>query len=73
MNILQSEIMVGFTHIQDDKAQMVDISGKGDVVREAVTTGRIFPAAGHSRRDTRGNDRERECVRYSPCCNNDLF
>ena len=28
--------MVEFTHIQDEKAQMVDISGKGDVVREAV-------------------------------------
>ena len=34
--------MVEFTHIQDDKAQMVDISGKGDVVREAVATGKIF-------------------------------
>jgi hypothetical protein len=26
--------MVGFTHIQDDKAQMVDISGKGYVMSE---------------------------------------
>jgi len=34
--------MVEFTHIQDDKAQMVDISGKGDVVREAVATGKIY-------------------------------
>jgi len=34
--------MVEFTHIQDDKAQMVDISGKGDVVREAVAAGKIF-------------------------------
>lgn len=34
--------MVEFTHIQDDKAQMVDISSKGDVVREAVAAGKIF-------------------------------
>lgn len=34
--------MVEFTHIQDDKAQMVDVSGKGDVVREAVAAGKIF-------------------------------
>jgi cyclic pyranopterin phosphate synthase len=34
--------MVEFTHIQNDKAQMVDISGKGDVVREAVAAGRIY-------------------------------
>jgi len=34
--------MVEFTHIYDDKAQMVDISGKGDVVREAVAAGKIF-------------------------------
>ncbi len=34
--------MVEFTHIQDDKAQMVDISGKGDMVREAVAAGKIF-------------------------------
>ena len=34
--------MVEFTHIQNNKAQMVDISGKGDVVREAVATGKIF-------------------------------
>ncbi len=34
--------MVEFTHIQDDKAQMVDISGKGDVVREAVASGKIY-------------------------------
>jgi len=34
--------MVEFTHIQDDKAQMVDISGKGDVVREAVAAGKIY-------------------------------
>ena len=33
--------MVQFTHIHDNKAQMVDISGKGDVVREAVAAGRI--------------------------------
>lgn len=34
--------MVEFTHIQDDKAQMVDISGKGDVMREAVAVGKIY-------------------------------
>lgn len=34
--------MVEFTHIQDERAQMVDISVKGDVVREAVATGKIF-------------------------------
>jgi cyclic pyranopterin monophosphate synthase len=34
--------MVEFTHIQDDKAQMVDISTKGDVVREATASGKIF-------------------------------
>lgn len=34
--------MPEFTHIQDDKAQMVDISGKGDVAREAVAAGKIF-------------------------------
>ena len=34
--------MVTFTHIQDDKAQMVDISGKRDVTREAVAAGKIF-------------------------------
>ncbi len=34
--------MVEFTHIQDDKAQMVDISGKGDVTREAIAAGKIY-------------------------------
>ena len=34
--------MVEFTHIADDRAQMVDISGKGDVVREAIAAGKIF-------------------------------
>ena len=34
--------MVEFTHIQDDKAQMVDISAKGDVTREATAAGKIF-------------------------------
>src|SRR5271157_4021847 len=34
--------MVKFTHISDDRAQMVDISAKSDVVREAVATGRIY-------------------------------
>ncbi|MGB9177448.1 MAG: cyclic pyranopterin monophosphate synthase MoaC [Methanoregula sp.] len=34
--------MVQFTHIQDDRAQMVDISGKTDVTREAVAAGKIY-------------------------------
>ena len=34
--------MVEFTHIQNERAQMVDISGKGDVVREAVAAGKIY-------------------------------
>src|SRR5208283_5135501 len=34
--------MVKFTHISDGRAQMVDISAKSDVVREAVATGRIY-------------------------------
>jgi len=34
--------MVEFSHIANDRAQMVDISAKGDVVREAVASGKIF-------------------------------
>jgi cyclic pyranopterin phosphate synthase len=34
--------MVKFTHIENDRAQMVDISAKGDVVREATAAGRIY-------------------------------
>jgi cyclic pyranopterin phosphate synthase len=34
--------MVEFTHIHNDRAQMVDISAKGDVVREAIASGKIF-------------------------------
>ncbi len=34
--------MLEFTHISDGRAQMVDISAKPDVVREAVATGRIY-------------------------------
>ncbi|HVP95573.1 cyclic pyranopterin monophosphate synthase MoaC [Methanoregula sp.] len=34
--------MVDFTHISEGRAQMVDISAKPDVVREAVATGRIY-------------------------------
>jgi cyclic pyranopterin phosphate synthase len=33
--------MAEFTHIKGDKVQMVDISGKDDVIREAVAEGRI--------------------------------
>ncbi len=34
--------MVEFTHIQNERAQMVDISAKNDVIREAVAVGKIF-------------------------------
>jgi len=34
--------MVEFTHIHNDRAQMVDISAKRVVIREAVATGKIF-------------------------------
>ena len=34
--------MVEFTHIQNERAQMVDISAKNDVIREAVAAGKIF-------------------------------
>ena len=34
--------MAEFTHIKNDRAQMVDISNKGDVVREATASGRIY-------------------------------
>ena len=40
--IQEKTVMVEFTHIVDGKAQMVDISAKSDVVREAVATGRIY-------------------------------
>jgi cyclic pyranopterin phosphate synthase len=35
-------MMPKFTHIENDKAQMVDISGKSEVVREATAAGKIF-------------------------------
>jgi cyclic pyranopterin phosphate synthase len=34
--------MIEFTHIQNDRAQMVDISGKTEVIREATAAGKIF-------------------------------
>ena len=34
--------MPEFTHLKGDKVQMVDISGKDDVTREAVAEGRIY-------------------------------
>jgi cyclic pyranopterin phosphate synthase len=34
--------MVEFTHIRNEQAQMVDISAKDDVVREAVAAGKIL-------------------------------
>jgi cyclic pyranopterin monophosphate synthase len=33
--------MTEFTHIRNDRAQMVDVTAKADVVREAVATGKI--------------------------------
>jgi cyclic pyranopterin phosphate synthase len=33
--------MAEFTHLKGEKVQMVDISGKGEVIREAVAEGRI--------------------------------
>jgi cyclic pyranopterin phosphate synthase len=35
-------MMPKFTHIENDRAQMVDISDKGEVVREATAAGKIF-------------------------------
>jgi cyclic pyranopterin phosphate synthase len=34
--------MVEFTHIRNEQAQMVDISAKDDVIREAVAAGKIL-------------------------------
>ncbi|WOF16410.1 cyclic pyranopterin monophosphate synthase MoaC [Methanoplanus sp. FWC-SCC4] len=34
--------MAEFSHIKDDKAYMVDVTGKKDVSREAVAAGRIY-------------------------------
>jgi len=34
--------MPDFTHIEDNRARMVDISGKGDVAREATAEGKIY-------------------------------
>ncbi len=34
--------MAEFSHIKNDRAQMVDISNKGEVVREATASGRIY-------------------------------
>src|SRR5665647_1899078 len=34
--------MAEFTHIRNDRAQMVDISAKDEVTREAVAVGKIF-------------------------------
>lgn len=33
--------MTAFTHIHDERARMVDITGKGEVYREALASGRI--------------------------------
>jgi cyclic pyranopterin monophosphate synthase len=34
--------MAEFTHIQNERAQMVDISAKNDIIREAAAAGKIF-------------------------------
>ena len=34
--------MAEFTHIESDRARMVDVTGKADVAREAVSSGRIY-------------------------------
>jgi cyclic pyranopterin phosphate synthase len=34
--------MVEFSHIRDSHAEMVDITKKGDIIREATAKGRIF-------------------------------
>jgi len=34
--------MAEFTHIQNDRAQMVDVTAKADVPREATASGKIF-------------------------------
>jgi cyclic pyranopterin phosphate synthase len=34
--------MVEFTHIRNERAQMVDISTKNEVIREAVAAGKIY-------------------------------
>jgi cyclic pyranopterin monophosphate synthase len=34
--------MVEFSHIRNDKAQMVDISAKNEVIRKAVAAGKIY-------------------------------
>jgi cyclic pyranopterin phosphate synthase len=34
--------MVEFTHIRDERAHMVDVSEKRDVMREARAEGRIY-------------------------------
>lgn len=34
--------MTEFTHIESDRARMVDVTGKADVAREAVAAGRIY-------------------------------
>jgi cyclic pyranopterin phosphate synthase len=34
--------MVKFSHIKNDRAQMVDVTSKTDVTREAVASGRIY-------------------------------
>ena len=53
--------MVKFTHIQDDRAQMVDISSKGDVAREATASGKIY-----LRPETLAAIREGKVVRGGP-------
>jgi cyclic pyranopterin phosphate synthase len=34
--------MAEFSHIKDERAHMVDVSEKGDIIREAIAQGRIY-------------------------------
>ena len=62
--------MAEFTHIQDDKAQMVDISAKDEVIREAVAAGKIFLRPETLACNPGGDCRERQCPFHCPGCSN---
>ena len=59
--------MVEFTHIQNERAQMVDISAKNDVIREAVAVGKIFLKPETMKAIREGYSRERKCSFHCPC------
>ena len=62
--------MVRFTHIQDDKAQMVDITAKGEVSREARATGRIYLRPGTLAGDKGRDSCQGKCTCHSKGCSN---